>query len=148
MGLGKDTVVYMMSGGRKVGWEDLDKIEEDRVVEVVLMMKGGGKKKNKKARNPWDRSASELEKDETDRSGEDSLGEEARMAVLDDVLNKTKKDGGPMNEIIETMALLGQAEWEKMLKWCVEIMPPEIGTARSWEFLGVRWSGEWRKTKR
>ena len=33
---------------------------------------------------------SELEKT---RSGEDSLGKEARMAVLDDVLNKTKKDG-------------------------------------------------------
>ena len=37
----------MMSGGRKVGQEGLEKIEEDGV-EVVPMMKGGGKKKKGK----------------------------------------------------------------------------------------------------
>ena len=36
--------------------------------------------------------------------------------MLEDVLIRTKKDGGPINEIIETMALLGQAEREKVLK--------------------------------
>ena len=34
------TETYMMSEGRKVGWDGLEKIEEDRVVEIVLMMKG------------------------------------------------------------------------------------------------------------
>ena len=37
--------------------------EEDRVVEITPMMKSGGRKK-KKARNRWESSASELEKDE------------------------------------------------------------------------------------
>ena len=90
-------------------WEGLEKIEEDRVVELVPMMKGGGNKKEK-ARNPWESSASEFGKDETDRSGEDRLEEQGCMAVLDDLLNKARKDGGSMNEIIETMALLGQVE--------------------------------------
>ena len=52
-----------MSEWRKVEWKDLGRIEEDRVEKITPMMKSGGRKK-KKARNPWESSASELEKDE------------------------------------------------------------------------------------
>ena len=52
------------------------------------------------------------------------------MAVPDDLVNKARKAGGPMNEIIETMALLGQIGREKVLKLYGESMPPEIGAAR------------------
>ena len=44
--------------------------------------------------------------------------------MLDDLLNKARKDGGPMNEIIETMALLGQVERE-VLKWYFREGPDE-----------------------
>ena len=72
MELGEDAETYMMSEGRKVGWEGFGEDGRGQVVEVVSMMKGGGKEK-KKVRNPWESSASEFEKDETDRLGEESF---------------------------------------------------------------------------
>ena len=119
---------------RQEGW--LGRFGEDR--------RGHGgrkkKKKKKKARNPWESSASELEKDETDRLGEDSLGEEACMAVLDDLSNKARKEWRCW------------VRWrEKMRKWCEEIMPQRSARqGGSWEFQGSSgwWNGEWKKTKK
>ena len=119
----------MLSEGRRVDWEDLQK------------------KKKKKARNPW---ASELEKDETDRSGEDGLGKEACMAVLDDALNKTKTDGGRMNEIIETMAGAGSGgEGENAQVVWRNHASRDRRQGGGWEFWGSSglWNREWRKTK-
>ena len=52
-GWGK-TPRYVFDEGRKVAWEELEKMVEDRWVEVVPMMKGGGKKR--KARNAGESS--------------------------------------------------------------------------------------------
>ena len=93
MELGEKTEVYLDRLG------NLDGVEEDQVVDVGLTLKGGVKKKKKKiVKNPWNSSESEVERSETDKSGEESLGWEACRAVLDEVLDKTKKDGKPMKK--------------------------------------------------
>ena len=88
------TEVYLVSKGRSTDWRDLEGWRKEEEEE-------------EDSKEPLDSSESEVERSETDKSWEESLGEEASMAVLDEVLTKTKRDGGPMNEIIETMALLG-----------------------------------------
>ena len=61
------------------------------------------------------------------------------------MLTKTKNDGRPMNEIVETMILFGRAEREQMLKFYEETMPKEIGPARrEMGVLSVRWMVERR----
>ena len=105
------------------------------------MMKGGGKKE-KKSVDLWESLASESENGETDRSGADSLGQAPCTAALEnDVLKKTKPDGEPMNEMVETMAMLGKEERKKMLQWYGETMPKGISLARRelW-VLHVRWT--------
>ena len=96
MELGEDTDVFMMSEGRKVGWENLEKIEEDRVVEVVPMMTGGERRRRmqEESKDAQESAASDFETDETD--GESSLGEEACMAVLYDF--QQSEEGRGANE--------------------------------------------------
>ena len=65
---------------------------------------------------------------QTDREG--TASEKRLAALLDSVLQKTKEDRGPMNEMVETMALLGPVEREKMLPRYGETMPKEISLAR------------------
>ena len=73
------------------------------------------------------------------------MREEVCAAVLDELLYKARKDGGPMNEIVATMASLGQVERENMFKWFGEIMPLEIGLARrKFGIFGVEWTMEQR----
>ena len=95
----------------------------------------------KKTEDAWDSLVSKSEKEEADRSGGHSLGEETCTASLDSILHKTKEDGGAMNEMVETMALLGPEEREKMLQWYGETMPKKRGFCMS----GGWWNGELRR---
>ena len=38
--LEKDTKVYLMSEGRKIGWRELERIEEDKLVNITQVMNG------------------------------------------------------------------------------------------------------------
>ena len=88
--------------------------------------------RRRKTGNPSDSLASESEKEEMGRSGEVSLEEEACAAVLDETFKKATEDNGPMQEMVETMTVLGHEEREMLLEWSAGMMPQEI-SASNWE---------------
>ena len=116
--------VYMMSEGSRVDWKDLGSVQADKVVELGLVMRGGGKKKAKTGKQ-WEILASGGESEETDRT-EWRLEDGEYKAVLEEALKKAKEDGGPMDEMIETLAVLGPEERENMFKWDGGSLPQEI----------------------
>ena len=73
--------------------------------------------------NHWESLASGGESEEsegTEGSGKDGMGEE----------------GGAMHEMVETLAVLGSGEREKVFHWCEEAMPKDISARRGeiWDF--------------
>ena len=64
-------------------------------------------------------------------------------------MNKAKMEGGPMHEMVETLAVPGQREREEMLRWYEDKMPGDISKAT--RDVGRRWmvdfwrSGGWLK---
>ena len=145
MGLGKDLDMYMTSEGRKIDWRDLGEIRDGGMIEVGLRMHGGGMKKETKTENHWESLASGGESEgsqETEKSERDET-EEDMTIVLEDVLRKAKMEGGPMCEMVETLAVQGQREREEMLRWYEDKMPREISKGkRDVGILQLRWMVE------
>ena len=108
MGLGRDTELYMMSEGRRVDWGGLGRIQAGGTVDMGLTMKGGRRKRKTKNGNRWESLASGGESEESDGSGRDSLDEELYAEVLEETLSKAEEEGGPMHELVETLAVLGK----------------------------------------
>ena len=75
---------------------------------------------------------------------ENSTGDEAKKdAVLHEIMDKAKVEGGPMHEMIETLAVLGQREREEMLRWCEDRIPEDTSKAKhEVGILGFRWMVE------
>ena len=65
--------------------------------------------------------------------------------MLDETLKKATEDGGLMQEMVETMAVLGPGETEKMLEWYAGMMPQEVSAAR--REMGV-WQVKWMAERR
>ena len=120
--------IYMTNEGKVIGWRDFEEIRDGEMVEIGLRMRGGGKKKN-----GGESSGSE----ET----ENSTGDEAKKdAVLHEIMSKAKVEGGPMHEMIETLAVLGQREREEMLRWYEDRIPEDTSKAKhEVGMLGIRW---------
>ena len=111
---------------------DVIRLEEGKMVDVVLRVEGGGEKRNK---NPWNSSESETEKSETEKSGsEESSVEEACRVALGSVLanssEESSADGQEGKYFGET--LLGRLSLAKR----------EMG------FAGYGVKGEWRRMKK
>ena len=107
--------VYMMSEGRG---KDVGDVQAEKVVELGLVMRRGGKKKKATTENQWESLAS---------GGEDKR-------------RQAKENGRPMNEMVETLAVLGPEEREKMFKWYGGSLPKEISKAmRDLGLLHLRW---------
>ena len=69
--------------------------------------------------------------------------------MLDETLRKVTQDGGPMQELVETMAVLGRGERERMMEWYAGMMPRGISAARrEMGVLQVRWMVERRIEER
>ena len=79
---------------------------------------------------------------------ENSTGDEAKKdAVLHEIMSKAKVEGGPMHEMIETLAVLGQREREEILRWYEDRIPEDTSKAKHTlaeevGMLGVRWMVE------
>ena len=59
------------------------------------------------------------------------MAEKARDdATLHEVMSKAKMEGGPIHEMVETLAVLRQREREEMLRWYEDKMPRDIGRAK------------------
>ena len=140
MKIEKDLDIYMTSEGKMISWKDLEEIRDGRMVEVGLRMRSGGKKKGTKIGNQWERLVSGGEttgSEETENSVED---ETKNDAMLHDVMNKAKMEGGLMHEMVETLAVLGQREREEMLRWYEYKMPKDISRVKhEVGILGIRW---------
>ena len=65
--------------------------------------------------------------EETENSTED---EAKKDAVLHEIMSKAKVEGGPMHEMIETLAVLGQREREEMLRWYEDRIPEDTSKAK------------------
>ena len=72
------------------------------------------------------------------------MGDETENdAMLHDIMNKAKMEGGPMHEMVETSTVLGQREREEMLRWCEDRMPRDVSKMkREVGILGIRWMVE------
>ena len=75
---------------------------------------------------------------------ENSAGDETKKdAMLHEVMSKAKMEGGPMHEMVETLAVLGQREREEMLRWYEDRVPGDISKAKhEVGILGIRWMDE------
>ena len=95
--------IYMTNEGTMIGWKDLVEIRDGEMVEVGLRMRGGGKKKKgTKIGNQWESLLSGGESTGSEET-ENSVGDETKNdAMLHEVMNKAKMEGGPMHEMVET----------------------------------------------
>ena len=109
--------VYMTSEGKVVGWRDLEEIRDGGTVEIGLRMRGGGKKKKGtrigNQRGNLVSGGESTGSEETENSTED---EAKKDAMLHEMMSKAKVEGGPMHEMVETLAVLGQREREEMMR--------------------------------
>ena len=140
--------IYMTNEGKVVGWRDLEEIRDGRMVEIGLRMRSGGKKKKGTRRgNQRENLVSGGESTGSEET-ENSTGDEAKKdAVLHEIMSKAKVEGGPMHEMIETLAVLGPREREEMLRWYEDRIPEDTSKAKHTlaeevGMLGVRWMVE------
>ena len=114
------------------------------MVEIGLGMRGGGKKrKGTRSGNQRENLVSGGESTGSEET-ENSTGDEAKKdAVLHEIMSKAKVEGGPMHEMIETLAVLGQREREEMLRWYEDRIPEDTSKAKhEVGMLGIRWMVE------
>ena len=135
--------IFMTNDGKVIGWRDLEEIRDGWMVEIGLRMRGGGKKKETRIGNQRDNLVSGGEGTGSEET-EDSAGDESKKdAMLHEVMSKAKMEGGPMHEMIETLAVLGQREREEMLRWDEDRIPGDISKAKhEVGILGIRWMVE------
>ena len=121
----------MTNEGKVVGWRDLEEIRDGLMVEIGLRMRGGGKKKKgTRSGNQRENLVSGGESTGSEET-ENSTGDEAKKdAVLHEIMSKAKVEGGPMHEMIETLAVLGQREREEMLRWYEDRIPEDTSKAK------------------
>ena len=122
--------IYMTNEGKVVGGRDLEEIRDGRMVEIGLRMSGGKKKKGTRSGNQRENLVSGGESTGSEET-ENSAGDEAKKdAVLHGIMSKAKVEGGPMHEMIETLAVLGQREREEMLRWYEDRVPEDTSKAK------------------
>ena len=143
MRIEKSWDIYMTNEVKMIGWKDLEEIRDGEMVEVGLRMRGGGKKKGTKIGNQWGSLVSGGESTGSEET-ENSVGDETKNdAMLHDVMNKARMEGGPMHEMVETLAVLGQREREEMLRWYEDKIPEDISRAKhEVGILVIRWMVE------
>ena len=143
MRIEKSWDIYMTNEGKMIGWKDLEEIRDGEMVEVGLRMRGGGKKKGTKIGNQWGSLVSGGESTGSEET-ENSVGDETKNdAMLHDVTNKARMEGGPVHEMVETLAVLGQREREEMLRWYEDKIPEDISRAKhEVGILVIRWMVE------
>ena len=118
---------------KDVGWRDFEEIRDGRMAEIGLGMRSGGKKKKKKGTRSGNQRGNLVSggestgSEETENSTED---EAKKDAVLHEIMSKAKVEGGPMHEMIETLAVLGQREREEMLRWYEDRIPEDTSKAK------------------
>ena len=143
MRIDKTSDFYMRNEGKVVGWRDLEEIRDGGMVEIGLRMRGGGKKKkgmrSGNQRGNLVSGGESTGSEETENSTED---EAKKDAVLHEIMSKAKLEGGPMHEMIETLAVLGQREREEMLRWYEDRSKAKHTLAEEVGMLGVRWMVE------
>ena len=135
--------IYMTNEGKVVGWRDLEEIRDGGMVEIGLRMRGGGKKKGTKIGNQRESLVSGGESTVSEET-ENSAGDETKNdATLHEVMSKAKMEGGPVHEMVETLAVLGQRERERMLRWYEDRIPGDMSRAKhEVGILGIRWMVE------
>ena len=138
--------IYMTNEGKVVGWRDLEEVRDGERVEIGFRMRGGGKKKKKKGARSGNQRENLVSGGESTGSEEteNSTGDEAKKdAVLHEIMSKAKVEGGPMHEMIETLAVVGQREREEMLRWYEDKKPENTSKAKhEVGMLGIRWMVE------
>ena len=135
--------ICMTNEGTVVGWRDLEEVRDGGMVEIGLRMRGGGKKKKWTSGNQRENLVSGGESTGSEET-ENSTGDEAKKdAVLHEIMSKAKVEGGPMHEMIETLAVLGQREREEMQRWYEDKIPEDTSKAKhEVGLLGIRWMVE------
>ena len=114
------------------------------MAEIGLRMRGGGKmEKGTKVGNQWESLVSGGESTGSEET-ENSAGDETKNdATLHEVMSKAKMEGGPMHEMVDTLAVLGQREREEMLRWYEDKILGNISRAKhEVGILGIRWMVE------
>ena len=93
--------IYMTNEGKVVGWRDLEEVRDGGMVEIGLRMRGAGKKK-KETRSGKQRENLVGGESTGSEETENSTGDEAKKDAV--FMSKAKVEGGPMHEMIETLA--------------------------------------------
>ena len=156
LGVETEEGLYLICGGRRVQWDELEEMQEERVIEVMVEMRGGmgNKKKVKKGKNssgdenPWV-TPDETEQSEPEKVGSwDLLAETLRVKVREEwerMVEKEKGEGGVLDMLVENMAGMEESHRKEAMRSYENTMPAEWG--RAWWVFGNWWRRGLRRKK-
>ena len=133
-------------------WDDMEEMQERKVVEVMAEMRGGmgNKKKTRKGKNPSDDENPWLTPDGTEQSEPERVGSRSSPAgetkmvnvqeAMEELVEKQRAEGGILDQFIEGVVVMEESQREELMRMYEASMPVEFGpwAASLWKMVEKR----------